>query len=399
MSEADSTNNLGNNEGNLQANNGPDRRNRNLKVITSVFAVIAIGWLVYWLLVMRWREQTDDAYVGGDMTVVSARVAGTVVGTQGRLMDQVQAGQPLITLDNTDAQVRLDEAASALANAVRQYRQQSAQRSQVDAAITLQKVELERARADLARREPLLAEQAISAEELAHARAAVAAAQAALRQSEHQAQSLHAMLDGTTPRTHPSVLQAKSAYADAWLNTQRNAVIAPVSGYISQHNVQLGQRIQSGQNLLSIVPLNDDKGIWVDANFKESQLKNLRIGQPATLTSDQYGSSVEYHGKVIGIGIGTGAAFALLPPQNAAGNWIKVIQRVPVRIQLDAKELAEHPLRIGLSMFAKVNTHDRSGPVLRDHTTPQVSRATAVYATDQKQLDATIEHIISAQLK
>lgn len=395
MSEADSTNNQGNN----QPNTSPDRRNRNLKVITGVFAIIAIGWLAYWLLVMRWREQTDDAYVGGDMTVVSARVAGTVVAIHGRLMDQVQAGQPLITLDATDAQVRLDEAASALANAVRQYRQQSAQMSQVDAAITLQKVELDRARADLARREPLLAEQAISAEELAHARTAVAAAQAALSQSEHQAQSLHAMLDNTTPRTHPSVLQAKSAYADAWLNTQRNAVIAPVSGYISQHNVQLGQRIQPGQNLLSIVPLNDDKGIWVDANFKESQLQNLRIGQAATLTSDQYGSSVTYHGKVIGIGIGTGAAFALLPPQNAAGNWIKVIQRVPVRIQLDGQDLAEHPLRIGLSMFAKVDTHDRSGPVLRDGKTPQTTRETVVYVTDQKQLDASIEHIINAQLK
>jgi membrane fusion protein (multidrug efflux system) len=216
-----------------------------------------------------------------------------------------------------------------------------------------------------------------------------------LTQTEKQAHAIHALIDNTTARTTPSVLQAKAAYIDAWLSTQRNAVVAPVTGHVTQHTVKLGQRIQPGQALLTIVPLN---AVYVDANFKEAQLRHLRIGQNATVESDLYGGDAEFHGKVSGIGIGTGAAFALLPAQNATGNWIKVTQRVPVRITLDPQELVAHPLRIGLSTTVKVDTHDRSGTMLAGAGSTQTAEQTEVYSTDMSAVEAAAERIIAKQL-
>lgn len=370
-------------------------RNRTLLIVSAVFMLIGIAWFFYWYLISSKRETTDDAYVGGDQVFVSARVGGTVIGLQGKDMELVQAGQVLVRLDTVDAATQLQKAASTLANAVRQFRQQQAQGEQLDAAIAAQRLELERARGDLARREPLSKDDAIAAEELSHARTSVAVAQAALTQTERQAQTIHALIGGTTARSNPAVLQAKSAYVDAWLATQRNAVIAPVTGHITQHNVKLGQRIQPGQTLLTIVPLN---ALWVDANFKEVQLRNLRIGQSATIKSDLYGSDAVFHGTVTGIGIGTGAAFSLLPAQNASGNWIKVVQRVPVRITLDPQEVTAHPLRIGLSTTARVDTTDRSGPMLAGVDKTPTAEQTNVYAADLTQVEAEAERIIAQQL-
>jgi membrane fusion protein (multidrug efflux system) len=341
------------------------------------------------------REVTDDAYVGGDLVYVSSRVSGTVIGVQGKDMELVQAGQVLVRLDTADADTQLQKAASALAASVRQFRQQQAQSEQLDAATATQRLDLQRAQQDLARREPLAKQDAIASEELSHVRSAVAVAQAALTQTERQAHAVHALIDGTTARTNPAVLQAKSAYIDAWLTTQRNTVVAPVTGHITMHTVKLGQRIQPGQALLTIVPLNS---VWVDANFKEVQLRHLRIGQSASVESDLYGSDSEFHGKVTGIGIGTGAAFALLPAQNATGNWIKVTQRVPVRITLDPQELAAHPLRIGLSTTVKVDTHDRSGAMLAGAESVPTQENTEVYATDMNAVEAAADSIIAKQL-
>jgi membrane fusion protein (multidrug efflux system) len=371
------------------------KRNRVLLIITALFVVVGIAWLLYWIFIGSQREVTDDAYVGGDLVYVSSRVAGTVVGVQGKDMELVQAGQVLVRLDTVDADTQLQKAASALAAAVRQFRQQQAQSEQLDAAIATQKLDLQRAQQDLARREPLVRLEAIATEELSHARNAVAVAQTALTQTERQARTIHALIDGTNAHTNPAVLQAKSAYVDAWLAAQRNAIVAPVTGHITMHTVKLGQRIQPGQALLTIVPLN---ALWVDANFKEVQLRHLRIGQDATIESDVYGGDAEFHGKVTGIGIGTGAAFALLPAQNATGNWIKVTQRVPVRITFDPKELAAHPLRIGLSTTVKVDTHDRSGPMLAGTGSVQTTENTDVYATDTRAVDAAAEAIIAKQL-
>lgn len=370
-------------------------RRRNLLIVTSLFAILGIAWLIYWWLISSRREVTEDAYVGGDLVYVSSRVPGTVVALQGKDMELVQAGQVLVRLDAVDADTQLQKAASALASAARQFRQQEAQAAQLDAAIVAQRLELLRTQEDLARREPLVGAEAIAAEELSHARNAVALAQAALTQTERQARSIHALIDGTNAHNNPAVLQAKSAYVDAWLAAQRNVVIAPVAGHITQHTVKLGQRIQPGQPLLTIVPLN---ALWVDANFKEVQLRHLRIGQPATVESDLYGSTALFHGQVSGIGIGTGAAFSLLPAQNASGNWIKVIQRVPVRIKLDPKEVAEHPLRIGLSTTVKVDIRERSGPMLSGAETPPSVEGTDVYAADLSRVEAAAETIITRQL-
>ncbi len=374
---------------------GNGKRQRTLLIVTAVFVALGIAWFVYWKLISSQREVTEDAYVGGEMVYVSSRVTGTVIGLQGKDMELVQAGEVLVRLDTVDADTQLHKAASALAASVRQFRQQQEQAAQLDAAIATQRLDLARVQADLARREPLSKEDAIAAEELSHARNAVAQAQAALTQTERQARTVHALIDGTNVRNNPAVLQAKAAYIDAWVATQRNAVIAPITGHITQHTVKLGQRIQPGQALLTIVPLN---AVWVDANFKEVQLRNLRIGQTATVESDLYGKDAIFHGKVTGIGIGTGSAFALLPAQNASGNWIKVIQRVPVRIELDPREIAAHPLRIGLSTTVTVDIHDRSGAMLSDADSRPSTTATAVYETDLSKVEAAAERIIAQQL-
>jgi membrane fusion protein (multidrug efflux system) len=374
---------------------GNGKRSRNLLIATAVFLIAGVAGFIYWTQIAAKRERTDDAYVAGDQVVVSSRIAGTVIGVQGKDMERVSAGQALVRLDTVDAETQLQKAASALAQSVRQFRQQHEQAGQFDAAIAVQKLDLMRTRDDLARREPLLTQQAIAAEELSHARNAVALAEASLTQTERQARSLHTLIDGTSVRTSPAVLQAKAAYVEAWLNRQRNAVVAPITGHITQHMVKLGQRIQPGQTLLTLVSLND---LWVDANFKEVQLRNMRIGQPVTVVSDLYGGEVVYHGVVAGIGIGTGAAFSLLPAQNASGNWIKVIQRVPVRIALDPKEIAAQPLRIGLSTTVTVDTHDRSGVMLSSAAQAPSSAATNVYATDMVQVEAEAERIIAQQL-
>ena len=375
--------------------NGNGKRRRVLLIVTTVFVVLAIAAAFWWILVLSQRERTDDAYVGGNQVSVSSQLAGTVVAVTADENQLVAAGQVLVRLDNTDAQSALDTASSALALTVRQFRQLTEQAALFDAAIMSRRLDLARMQEDLKRREPLAVNEAIAAEDIRHARDAVAQAQVALDQAEHQARAAHVLVDGSNARTNPNVLQAKNAYVNAWLALQRNLIVAPVAGHVSQRSVQPGQRIQSAQTLLNIIPLDN---LWVDANFKEVQLRNLRIGQPAEVNTDLYGSDALLHGKVTGIGAGTGAAFALLPAQNASGNWIKVIQRVPVRIALDPQEVAQHPLRIGLSTVVTVDTHDRSGAALPSAATSSTGSATDVYTLDIAQAEAQADDIITKQL-
>jgi membrane fusion protein (multidrug efflux system) len=366
-----------------------------LILIATIFLVAGVLWAVYYELVLSRQEETDDSYVNANKVVVSSQVAGTVVAVGTDDTQLVRAGQVLVRLDPTDAATALSRAGNLLAQAVRQVRQQKANADTSDAAITTRKLELARAEVDLAKREPLLASQEISGEELRHARENVELARAALLQAERQAVAAHAAVDGTRVADNPAVLAARDAYRDAWIAASRNAIVAPVTGYVAERGVQLGQRITPGQPLLTVIPLTD---LWIDANFKEVQLRNLRLKQPVEVRTDLYGSSFIFHGEVEGVSAGTGAAFALLPAQNASGNWIKVVQRVPVRIQLDPQELAKHPLRVGLSATVKVDTSSRDGAVLAAEPDTRTAEAAGIYAQDFDRANAEADAIIRRNL-
>jgi membrane fusion protein (multidrug efflux system) len=368
------------------------KRRRILTIVAGVFVVVGILWFVLWYVVLSEREKTDDAYVNGDQDTLTSQIPGTVVGVFTANTQLVNAGQVLVKLDPTDAETALNRAAGALALSVRQVRQQQAMAGQYDAQTARSRLELSRAEEDLARRAPLLADQAIASEEVKHAEEAVAMARANLSQAQRQADSAHALTDGVAVRDNPIVQTAQAAYRDAFVNASRNAIVAPVTGYVALRSVQLGQRIQAGEPLLSIVPL---QGLWVDANFKEGQLRHLRLGQPVEVRSDLYGGSAIFHGKVIGMAAGTGAAFSLLPAQNASGNWIKVVQRVPVRVSIDPQDLAKHPLRVGLSTTVTIDTHDRSGAMLSAAPGADNGVTTAIYSADLERANAEADAIIT----
>jgi len=371
------------------------KRRRILLLIALIFIVIGGLWAAYWILVLSKREKTDDAYVNGNKVVISAQISGTVVAVLADDTQLAKAGQVLVRLDPIDAQTALSRAASALAQTVRQVRQQKATASQYDSEIETRRLELARAEIDLNKREPLIADHAIAGEEVRHAQESVQLARAALRQAERLSLSAHALVDGTPVETNPAVLQAKDAFRDAWIAAQRNAVVAPVSGYIAERSVQLGQHIQAGEALMTVIPLH---ALWVDANFKEVQLRNLRIGQAAEVRSDLYGGSFIFHGHVRGMSAGTGAAFSLLPPQNASGNWIKVVQRVPVRIRIDDNDLVKSPLRVGLSTTVTVDTTTRDGPVLAPEANDEPVGDTQVYTQDLEKANAEADAVVRRNL-
>jgi membrane fusion protein (multidrug efflux system) len=371
------------------------KRRKVLGIIAVIFISLGVLWALLWFFVLSERERTDDAYVNGNKVVISAQVPGTVVAVLTDDTQLVTAGQVLVRLDPVDAQTALARTASALGRTVREVRQQKLTAGEYDAAIESRRLELARAEADLKKREPLIAAGAIAPEEVRHARETVELARAALTQAVRQASASHALVDGTDVEQNPAVLEAEAAYRDAWIAARRNAVVAPVSGYVAERSVQLGQHVQAGQALLTVVPLNS---LWVDANFKEVQLRNVRIGQKAEVRSDLYGGSHVYHGKVQGISAGTGAAFALLPAQNASGNWIKVVQRVPVRIEIDAADLGKSPLRVGLSTTVTVDTTNRSGPVLSGVSGEQPVGDTQVYLQDLEKANAEALAVVRRNL-
>ena len=351
----------------------PGKRKTVLIAITAAFVLAGLGWAGYYNLVLSKEEVTDNAYVGGNLVTLSAQVTGNVDEIRADETQMVKAGAPLITLNAIDADLALRQAEARLGNVVRQERERYSSVAQYDAVIEQRRLALSTAQGNLSRRAPLAADHTISGEDLAHAKQAVDDAKAALTVAQRQAESAKAGVAGVNLVSHPAVLSAKGDVVQAWLAVRRNAVIAPVSGYVAKRSVQLGSHVTPGTPLMSIVPLDQ---LWVDANFKESELRNIRIGQAATIETDLYGSKVVYHGKVLGMSAGTGSAFSLLPAQNATGNWIKVVQRVPVRITLDPKELAAHPLRIGLSTTVTVDTSHAEGATLDQ---PMV--ASALYTT------------------
>ena len=348
-------------------------RKKTLLAVIATFAVGAIAYGSYWSIALNHAESTDDAYVNGNVVQITSQVPGTVVSVANDDTDFVKSGTTLVQLDTADAKVALDEAESQLAKTERQVRNLYATSAQL--AATLRQRDAERARAadDLNRRERLAASGFISSEALQHDRTTLHVADAAVGAAREQLAAQQALVEHTTVDSHPDVRSAAAHVREASLTYSRTTIAAPVSGYVAKRAVQVGQRIAPGTPLMAVIPLD---AVWVDANFKEGQLKQMRVGQPVKLTADLYGDKLEYHGKVAGFGAGTGGAFSLLPAQNASGNWIKIVQRVPVRIALERGEIAEHPLQVGLSMQVKVDTHDQSGDRLPHMAQARVASGT-----------------------
>ena len=400
------------------------RRARVRALATLLLAVLvcAGAWGAWWWLIGRLQVSTDNAYVGGNVVQVSPQVGGTVTRVLADDTQLVHAGDVLVRLDPSDYELQFSAAKAALADTVRSVRALYANTGQARASVAGRRADVRRARSELAaaqaamdraqseltRREALAARNFVSPEAVQTARtaldaataqrdaarAAVAQGETAITAAGEQLRAAAGLVDRVSVTEHPRVLAAADKVRETHLSLGRTSILAPVTGYVAKRSVQLGQRVAPGAALMALIPADQ---LWVDANFKEAQLEDVRIGQPVSLRSDIYGSSVEYRGRVVGLAMGTGSAFSLLPAQNATGNWIKVVQRLPVRIALDPAEIAAHPLRIGLSMRATVDTSDRSGDVLAT-SAARKGYETRVFDASRHEVDALIERIIAENL-
>jgi membrane fusion protein (multidrug efflux system) len=401
----------------------PRKRRLILLSIAGVLLAGLLGVFAWWFLLGQWRTTTDNAYVGGNIVAVTPLTSGTVVTIYADTTQAAIEGQLLVQLDDADARLTLNSAEASLAKAVREVRglyatsrgnlpliaRRRADLAMAQAELAKNEAALAQADSEFRRREELVKQHFVSAETLQIAQtvrdaalaqrdaalSAVQGSRATVDETLDQAAVSSALVDHTSLEDHPDVLAAATRVREAKLALERTRVLAPTSGQVARRAVQVGERVKPGDALMSLVPLDT---VWVDANFKETELPDVRIDQPAELTSDFYGGSVVFHGRVLGLAPGTGSAFALLPPQNATGNWVKIVQRVPVRIALDPKELQEHPLRIGLSMYATIDTHDRSGAALTLLPNTAYISATSAYAQDISSADALVAQIIADNL-
>ncbi|MBD9501694.1 efflux RND transporter periplasmic adaptor subunit [Pseudomonas sp. PDM23] len=375
--------------------NGNPKRKRWLLILLAVVILAGLASVAWELLYGRWHEDTDDAYVNGNVVQITPQITGTVVSIGADDGDLVHKGQVLVKFDPSDADIALQQAEANLARTVRQVRGLFSNVDGYKADVATKKVALSKAEADFKRRQNLANDGAISQEELAHARDALDTARSSLTNSEQQLDTNRALVDDTVIASHPDVKAAAAKLRQAYLDDARAVIIAPVTGYVAKRTVQVGQRVQPGAALMAVIPLDQ---VWIDANFKETQLKHMRIGQPVEIRSDLYGGEVKYSGTVDSLGVGTGSAFSLLPAQNATGNWIKIVQRVPVRIRINSEELAKNPLRIGLSMDVNVSLHDQSGPALAQQSPHEAVFSTDVYQEQLASADQLIEKLIQANL-
>lgn len=377
----------------------PSNKTKNRKKGLSIFILLLIvsGILVafYWLFFLKDIESTEDAYVGGNQIMVSGQVAGNVAKINVDNMDKVRAGDILIELDDTNAKLSFEQAQSNLANAVRQIKQLEFTVQQLQAAVNANEITLAQAQGNLNRRVQLEKSGAIDQESFQHAKEAVALAKANLSSSQNQLAANQALLLARPLMQQPQIQNAVAAVKQAWLNLQRTQIKSPIDGYVARRSAQVGQAVSVGSPLMAVISTEQ---MWLDANFKETQLTDMRLGQPAEVHFDLYGKDKVFHGTVVGIDIGTGSAFSLLPSQNASGNWIKVVQRIPVRIQLDAQQIAENPLRIGLSATVKVNVANKDGAFLREIDAPRTHYTTDTLHYDESAVDSLIQSIIEQNL-
>ncbi|WP_158880954.1 efflux RND transporter periplasmic adaptor subunit [Rhodanobacter sp. L36] len=367
-----------------------------LRLLVVVVVVAIIGWALWYFFEGRWYEGTDDAYVNGNVVQITPQVPGTVVSIGADDGDLVHAGDVLVQLDPSDAEVSLAQAKANLANTVRKVRGLYSNVNGAQADVAARKTAVDKARADFNRRRALAKSGAISSEELSHASDALTTAESGLIAAQQQYQTSKVLVDDTVVASHPDVQAAAAQLRAAFLDDARATLVAPVDGYVAKRSVQVGQRVMPGAALMAVVPLH---GVWIDANFKETQLTKMRLGQPVEISSDVYGGSVKYKGKVQSLGVGTGSAFSLLPAQNATGNWIKIVQRIPVRIVFtDPNELDKNPLRLGMSLDVDVNLHDQSGHTLAQQSPTQPAFSTDVYKQQLAKADVAITEIIHANM-
>ena len=373
------------------SNNKSQQRKKGLSIFILLLLLIAIGSAAYWFFFIKGFEETEDAYVSGNQVMVSAQVAGNISKINVDNMDPVQAGDVLLELDDTNAKLSFEQAKSNLANAVRQISQLNYTVKQLKSAVRANEITLAQAQGNLNRRVQLVKDGAIDKESFQHAKEAVELAKANLTTSQNQLEANQALLLDGPLSEQPQIQSAVSNLKQAWLNLERTKIRSPIKGYVARRNAQVGQAVSVGGTLMAVVTTDQ---MWLDANFKETQLTHMRIGQPVEIHFDLYGKDKTFNGKVVGIEMGTGSAFSLLPTQNATGNWIKVVQRVPVRIQLDPQQLAENPLRIGLSATVKVNVTDSQGETLRDQAPATTLYSTNVLQYDESAVNNLIESII-----
>ncbi|MCW2255950.1 membrane fusion protein (multidrug efflux system) [Providencia alcalifaciens] len=369
------------------------RQRRNvLMFLTFLFIAIGIGWAIYWFLVLRHYESTDNAYVAGNQVQIQSQISGSVMTVNVDNTDFVKSGTVLVELDPKDALLSLDKAKTTLANSVRQSHQQIVNSRQYQANIDMKRSELVSLQNDLKRREVLGNSNLIGKEELQHAREAVVSAKASLAVAIEQLNANNAIILDTPLDKQPAVEEAATEVRNTWLALQRTKIVSPVDGYVSRRSVQVGSQITTATPLMAIVP---SEGMWVDANFKETQLVDMRIGQPTKITTDFYGKDLIFDGTVVGFDMGTGSAFSLLPAQNATGNWIKVVQRLPVRIALNPNQLEEHPLRIGLSTEVVVDTQNKDSKVLSKGLRDVPAYHTSALAIDLAPADKIVTDTIN----
>ena len=373
------------------SNNKSQQRKKGLSIFILLLLLISIGSAAYWYFFIKGFEETEDAYVSGNQVMVSAQVAGNISKINVDNMDPVQAGDVLLELDDTNAKLSFEQAKSNLANAVRQVSQLNYTVKQLKSAVRANEITLAQAQGNLNRRVQLVKDGAIDKESFQHAKEAVELAKANLTTSQNQLGANQALLLDGPLSEQPQIQSAVSNLKQAWLNLERTKIRSPIKGYVARRNAQVGQAVSVGGALMAVVTTDQ---MWLDANFKETQLTHMRIGQPVKIHFDLYGKDKTFDGKVVGIEMGTGSAFSLLPTQNATGNWIKVVQRVPVRIQLDPQQLAENPLRIGLSATVKVNVSDSKGETLRDQAPATTLYSTNVLQYDESAVNNLIESII-----
>ena len=367
------------------------KRKTSFFILFIVLVVIAATWFFYYEVYAKYSEETNDAYVNGDLVVISPQISGTVSKVVVDQGDYVEKGQILISLDSNDTQIALQAAEAKLANSVREVRSLYATADNAKASLEATKVEYNQAISDYKRRQKLAKSGAISQEDLNHYKDLVETTKSQYLASQQALKMAVSLVDNTVLKTHPAIKSAVANLRQVYLNNLRADIVAPISGYVAKRAVQLGSQVQPGTQMMVIVPLHQ---VWVDANFKESQMRNMRIGQAVILTSDLYGKEVEYKGEIESLGIGTGSAFSLLPAQNASGNWIKIVQRLPVKIRLQKDNLAQYPLRIGLSMLAKVDIEDRNGALLSESPQQEARFDTDVYQNTLQEVDHLVTKIL-----